>query len=338
MKKVTIKDVARQANVSIGTVSRVFNDYPDISEATRQHVFKIASQIGYVPNIAARMLSSKRLQTIALVFNDLVYQPKNNFPMSILNGVLDYAEEQNFEFAFYAMTTQKQRGKTYEQFCSERDVTGVIMQGLHQNDPYVEQLKTTTVPTVLIDMAVPTNQWVGSITTDNLTAAKDAVNSLIKAGYKNIDMMNGTYDAAVSILRERGYKKALGDAGFKINSSLIQYANYDEQIANLMAKQALQQDPTIDAFFCASDIMALGVLQALKDMDKSVPGDVGVIGFDGLDIGAYVSPALSTVAQQPYEFGQEAARLIQELVDGHQPETNIERHVPYQLIRRQTTR
>ncbi|CAM3118684.1 LacI family DNA-binding transcriptional regulator [Lactiplantibacillus plajomi] len=338
MKKITIKEVAKEAGVSIGTVSRVFNDYPDISEETRKHVFEIANKVGYSPNLAARALSSKRLKTIALVFNDLVYQPKYTFPMSILNGVLDYAESQNLEFAFYAITTQKQKEKTYEQFCSERDVTGVIMQGLHQNDPYIEQLKTTRVPTVLIDMPVNDNQCVGSITTDNVTAAKDAVDVLIKGGYKNIDMMNGTYDATVSILRERGYKKALTDAGFEVNSSLIQYANYDEQIANLMAKQALQQNPTIDAFFCASDIMALGVLQALKDVGKKVPADVGVIGFDGLDLGAYVSPALSTVAQQPYEFGREAGRLIQELTDGPQPETTIERHVPYNLIRRETTR
>lgn len=338
MKKVTIKDVAKKAGVSIGTVSRVFNDYSDISEETRKHVFLVANQLGYSPNLAARTLSSKRQKKIALVFSGLVYMPKYTFPMSILNGVLDYADSQNLEFAFYAITTQKQKEKTYEQFCSEHDLTCVILQGLHESDPYIEQLKTTRVPTVLIDMAVHSNPNVCSVTTDNVSAATDAVNLLIKSGCKNIDFMNGTYDATVSVLRERGYKKALTDAGLPINSGRIQYANYDEQIANLMAKQVLTNDPNIDGFFCASDIMALGVLQALKDMGKKVPEDVAVIGFDGLELGAYVSPSLSTIVQQPYEFGKEAGRLAQQFLDGQKPNSTIERHVPYKLVRRESTR
>ncbi|WP_318764764.1 LacI family DNA-binding transcriptional regulator [Lactiplantibacillus carotarum] len=337
MEKITIKDVAKKAGVSIATVSRVFNNYTDISEQTRKRVFQIANEVGYSPNVAARALSSKSQRTIALVFNDLTYHPKYTMPMSILNGVFDYADSQGIEFAFYVITTQKQKQKTYEQFCSEHNVNGVIVQGLRENDPYFEQLKVTHIPTVLIDMFV-NNPHVSSVTTDNLSAAKDAVNTLIKSGCRNIDMMNGAYNASVSILREQGYKKALTDAGLPLDASHIQYANYDEQIANLMAKQALKQDPTIDAFFCASDIMALGVLQACKDLGKKVPQDLKIIGFDGLDLVSYVTPALSTVAQQPYEFGQEAGRLIQELMSSPLPKTPIVRHVPYKLYMRESTK
>jgi len=123
-----------------------------------------------------------------------------------------------------------------------------------------------------------------------------------------------------------------------INSSRIQYANYDEQIANLMTKQVMETDPTIDGFFCASDIMALGVLQALKDLGKKVPDDVSVIGFDGLELGAYVSPSLSTVAQQPYEFGREAGRIANQLVSKQRIGTSIIQRVPYKLITRESTR
>jgi len=204
VKKITIKDVAKKSGVSIGTVSRVFNNYKDISDVTRKRVFKIADELGYSPNLAARTISSKSHKKIALVFNNLVYNPKYSFPMSILNGVLDYVDSQGLEFAFYAITVQKQNEKTYEQFCSERDISCVILQGLHENDPYIEQLQTTKVPTVLIDMSVENNPNVCSVTTNNIVAAEDAVNALIKGGSKNIDMMNGTYDATVSILREKG--------------------------------------------------------------------------------------------------------------------------------------
>lgn len=337
MKTVTIKDVAKKAGVSIGTVSRVFNGYPDISENTKKRIFKIARDIGYSPNIAARTLSSKRQKTIALIFNDLVYTPKTTMPMSILNGVYDYTQTKGLEFAFYAVTTQKQKQKSFEQFCSERNVTGVIMQGLHVTDPYYEQLKTTEIPTVLVDMYVD-NPHVGSVSTDNVAAAKEAVSMLIKAGRKNIDMMNGSYNAAVSVLRERGYHEALEAAELPLNSSLIQYANYDEQIANLMAKQIIQQDSTIDAFFCASDLMALGVIKAIQDLGKQVPEDIAVVGFDGIELGEYVTPSLSSVAQQPYQFGQEAGKLVEYLIDHPTPKKSIIRYVPYKLIVRDSSR
>lgn len=336
MKAVTIKDVAKQAGVSIGTVSRVFNGYPDISESTRKRIFKIAKDVGYSPNLAARTLSSKRQKTIALIFNDLVYTPKTTMPMSILNGVYDYTQSKSIEFAFYAVTTQKQKQKSFEQFCSERNVSGVILQGLHVTDPYYEQLKTTKIPTVLIDMYVD-NPYVGSVSTDNVAAAKDAVSSLIKSGRKNIDMMNGSYNATVSVWREQGYHEALEAAELPPNSSLIQYANYDEQIARLMAKQVIEQDSTIDAFFCASDLMALGVIKAAQELNKRIPEDIAVMGFDGIELGEYVTPSLSTVSQQPYQFGQEAGKLIVELIDKPMPDHALIRHVPYKVITRESS-
>jgi len=336
VKAVTIKDVAKQAGVSIGTVSRVFNGYPDISESTRKRIFKIAKDVGYSPNLAARTLSSKRQKTIALIFNDLVYTPKTTMPMSILNGVYDYTQSKSIEFAFYAVTTQKQKQKSFEQFCSERNVSGVILQGLHVTDPYYEQLKTTKIPTVLIDMYVD-NPYVGSVSTDNAAAAKDAVSSLIKSGRKNIDMMNGSYNATVSVWREQGYHEALEAAELPPNSSLIQYANYDEQIARLMAKQVIEQDSTIDAFFCASDLMALGVIKAAQELNKRIPEDIAVMGFDGIELGEYVTPSLSTVSQQPYQFGQEAGKLIVELIDKPMPDHALIRHVPYKVITRESS-
>jgi len=336
VKAVTIKDVAKQAGVSIGTVSRVFNGYPDISESTRKRIFKIAKDVGYSPNLAARTLSSKRQKTIALIFNDLVYTPKTTMPMSILNGVYDYTQSKSIEFAFYAVTTQKQKQKSFEQFCSERNVSGVILQGLHVTDPYYEQLKTTKIPTVLIDMYVD-NPYVGSVSTDNVAAAKDAVSSLIKSGRKNIDMMNGSYNATVSVWREQGYHEALEAAELPPNSSLIQYANYDEQIARLMAKQVIEQDSTIDAFFCASDLMALGVIKAAQELNKRIPEDIAVMGFDGIELGEYVTPSLSTVSQQPYQFGQEAGKLIVELIDKPMPDHALIRHVPYKVITRESS-
>lgn len=336
LEKVTIKDVAKKAKVSIGTVSRVFNDYSDISEATRKKIFKISREIGYSPNIAAKTLSSKSQKRIALIINNLTYEPKYSFPMSVLNGVLDYMDAHKLEFVFYAITTKKQSQKSYEQFCNEHDITGVIIQGLNDDDPYYSMLKTTTVPTVLIDMYVD-NPHVGSVTTDNAAAAEEAVGLLIKKGYQNIDFINGKFHATVSQERERGYRKAITKAGLALSDKHIQYANYDEKSANLVAVQALKDDPTIDAFFCASDLMALGTMKAIKNSGEKIPDDVAVFGFDGLELDKYVSPSLSTVQQRPYELGREAGRLIQKLIEQKVPKVPIVHYVPYKLIERESS-
>ncbi|QJD73673.1 LacI family DNA-binding transcriptional regulator [Lactobacillus acetotolerans] len=335
MNKVTIKEVAKKAKVSIGTVSRVFNNYPDISAATRKRIMKIAHEIGYSPNIAAKTLSSKNQKRIALIINNLTYEPKYTFPMSVLNGVLDYTDSQKLEFVFYAITSQKQSQKSYEQFCNEHDITGVIIEGLNEDDPYYAMIKTTTIPTVLIDMHVA-NPRVGSVTIDNVAAAQDAVELLLKKGYRNIDFINGKPNATVSQERERGYRKAISKAGFAVDKSRIQYAAYNEKSADLMATQALKADPNIDSFFCASDLMALGVMKAIKSSGKRIPADIGVLGFDDLELDKYVTPALSTVQQKPYEFGHEAGKLIQRLIEHDTPKTPIVRYVPYKLIERES--
>lgn len=333
--KATIHDVAKMAGVSIATVSKVFNGYTDVNEQTKKKIHEIAKQLQYSPNMAARLLSSKKQKTIALILSELNFKRKSTIPMEVLNGVYRFTDQSDFEFVFYGTSTDKQKGKTFLQFCNEHSIDGVVVQGLKITDPYYEEIQQTSIPTVLIDIQIQ-NANVGFVSIDNRLAAREAVNYLISQKHNAIGMINGGRDALVSMDRERGYRDALTENNLPVNEAYIQYANYDEDISYFMAKDMLLQNKEITAIFCASDLMAIGAMRAVQSMDKRVPEDVSIIGFDDIPIASYVSPTLATVAQDMDKIGYEAAELVAEIIEREGKEGNNQRTILHNLILRES--
>lgn len=319
--KVTIKDVAHRANVSIATVSRVFNGYTDISEATKKRVMAIAQEMDYSPNMAARTLSSKSQKTIALILNELNISRKSTMPMEVLSGVYKYTESSNCEFVFYGTSDTKQKEKSFRQFCNEHNITGVVMQGLKVTDPYYKELSKTKIPTVVIDMEIDNNR-VGSVSIDNEWAAKEAVDYLIEIGHQEIAMLNGSLEANVSIQREIGYRMSLQEHGIPCVEEYIQYANFNEETAYQTIKELIPNHPEITAIFSASDIMAIGALRAANDLGLKVPEDLSIIGFDDIVLTNYIQPKLSSVAQDMEKIGYKAAELLDELISNKETLAN----------------
>ena len=332
--RTTIRDVAKAAGVSIATVSKVFNGYSDINQQTKQEILKIAKELDYSPNMAARTLSSKKQQTIALILNELNFNRKSTMPLEVLNGVYRYTDQSDFEFVFYGTSTEKQKQKTFSQFCNEHNITGVVIQGLKTTDPYYQEVQQTSLPTVLIDMEID-NPKIGLVSIDNEKAAQEAVDFLIANNHRQIGMINGSRDANVSELREKGYRASLAAHGLLVNESYIQYANYEEEIAYLICKNLLENNQEITALFCASDIMAIGAIRGIKDMGLRVPEDISVIGFDGIILASYVTPELTTVAQDMERIGYEAAELLADIIT-NQAETSHRKISPHQLKVRQS--
>lgn len=309
MKKTTIKDVAKSAGVSIGTVSRVFNGYTDIGEDTKKKVLRIADELEYSPNLSARSLSSKKKRNIALLLNNLDLNNKANLSMDVLLGVYKYTEESEFEFFLIPITTSQQKEKSLQKFLNERDISGAVIQGLKTDDPYIKEIGKSSIPIVLVDIELEGN-LVGSVSVDNIKATYEAVEYLISLGHENIAMMNGRKEANVTVKRETGYLRAMEANNLEIRQELIQYANFDEEIAHIMALDMLRSYPDLTAFFCASDIMAIGVMKAIKETGKKIPDDISVFGFDDITLAQYLSPPLSTVTQNMTVIGYEAAKLL----------------------------
>jgi LacI family transcriptional regulator len=320
----TIKDIAKAAGVSVTTVSRALNGYSDVKELTRQKIAAVAKEMNYSPNTLARSLVMNKSQTIGLLVSGFTKESvKDNFTVEVLAGVNECTSEMNYDLVLFNTNSSMQREKTYTQLCRERRVDGVIIQGIRTDDPYLKEVVDSDIPCVLIDIPISSDR-VGYVTTDNELGADKAVQHLLELGHRNIGMVNGHEYAFVSQKRLNGYKRALENAGIPYQPEFVVDGSFKEDEANYVTKALLMKQPEITALFCASDLMAIGATKAAQELGKKVPEDISIIGYDDILLASYVSPALTTIAQNKFQLGFEAARMLLDLLTkGDQPKQVI---------------
>lgn len=319
----TIKDIAREAGVSVTTVSRALNGYSDVNEKTRNRIKEIANELNYSPNALARSLVTNKTKTIGLLVSGMKKESiKDNFTYEILCGINDMSAEIGYDLIFFSTNSTMQKEKSYAQLCRERKVDGVIIQGIKTDDPYLQEVIDSEIPCVLIDIPIESNS-VGYVTTDNELGAKNITEYLIDLGHKNIALINGHNRAFVSQQRFAGYRKALNEANIALQWEYVIDGAFDEEVAYDAALKLLNEHSEITAIVCASDLMALGVMKAAKKLGLSIPSDLTVTGYDDIILASYVSPTLTTVAQDKYLMGQKATRLLAELLEGHTNERKV---------------
>nr|WP_221261127.1 LacI family DNA-binding transcriptional regulator [Anoxybacillus tengchongensis] len=318
MKVTTIKDIAKAAGVSVTTVSRALNGYSDVSEKTRKKIMDIAKQLNYSPNTLARSLVMNKSKTIGLLVSGMTRSAlKDNFTFEVMTGVNDYIAKTDYDVILFNTNSTKQREKTYSQLCRERRVDGVILQGIKTDDPYLTEVVESDIPCVLIDIPIQSDR-VGYVTTDNVYGAKKAVQHLLELGHRNIAMMNGHDYAFVSKQRLQGFCEAMQEANVPIRKEWIVNGDFSEEMAEARAYELFTKHENITAMFCASDLMALGVMKALKQLGLRVPEDVSVVGYDDILLASYVSPALTTIAQNKFQMGYEAASMLIDMLEGNE--------------------
>jgi len=333
---VTIKDIAKTAQVSVTTVSRALNGYSDVNKETRKKIVEVAEQLGYSPNIAARSLISKKTKTIGLLLSNVTRDSsKDNIAFEVLCGMNDRAGELDYDLVLFSTTPQKQKIKSYKKLCNERGVDGVIISGIRLDDPYLEEIVSSEIPCVLIDIHLQ-GPNVGYITSDNVKGAYTAVRYLIENGHRHIGMINGHSQADVSTHRLKGYVDALESCGIPFNEAYVMDGAFSESGAREAMYRLYSRYPELTAVFCASDLMAFGAIQAVKGLGRHVPEDMSIIGFDNIDLTAYHSPAITTVNQHKYETGYQAAQLLVDLLEGR----NVNHHIVLntELIKRESVR
>ncbi|MFD0712007.1 LacI family DNA-binding transcriptional regulator [Paenibacillus sp. GCM10027626] len=311
----TIKDIAKAAQISVTTVSRALNGHDDVNEATRERIKAIAQQLGYSPNIAARSLISKKTHTLGLLLSNVTRaSSKDNIAYQALCGMNDRAGALNYDLVLFSTTPQKQKVKSYKTLCQERGVDGVIIMGMRLDDPYLKEIVRSEIPCVLIDIPLQ-GPNVGYVTSANEEGAYTAVAYLLQANHRRIGMINGHTQADVSLHRLRGYKRALDEAAVPFDDSLVADGGFSENGGKESALQLLKRHPDLTALFCASDLMALGAMQAVRELGLRIPEDISIIGFDNIDVTAYCTPALTTVHQHTYELGEQAAQMLIDLLE-----------------------
>ncbi|MFC0560526.1 LacI family DNA-binding transcriptional regulator [Halalkalibacter alkalisediminis] len=331
----TIKDIAKVAGVSVTTVSRALNGYDDVNEKTRARIKSVAEELNYSPNAVARSLVKSKTETIGLLVSELSLSgAKDMFTYEIMCGINDSSSNKGFDLILFSTNSAKQKAKSYSQLCRERQVEGVIMQGVKIDDPYLIEVIDSNIPCVLIDVEIE-GENVGYVSTDNVFGAQIAVKHLTNLGHRNIAIMNGHDQALVSQRRLTGYKKQLEEASIPFQENYVLNGNFNEQQAEEMAYSFFQERPEVTAIFCASDLMALGVMSAAKRLGLKVPDELSIVGYDNITLAQYVQPQLTTVDQDKYQMGYKAAKLLIDMLEGNK--TNRKVILDNQLIIRETT-
>lgn len=306
----TIKDVARVAGVSITTVSHALNGHDDVSADTKHRVLQIAKELNYRPSHVARSLVLQQTHNVGLLVSDFNTNPGgHHFLFDVMAGIHDQLAALGYDMTLLSTTTARQRLVSYIDFCTERRMEGVIVMGMRMNDPYMHEVAEANLPSVGIDLPI-LSPHCGYVMTDNVEGARQAIHHLVSRGHQRMGFINGHAEAVVSRDRLQGYQHALQDAGLTVDPNRVVHANFLVAGGEAATAELLARDPHLTAIFYASDLMAIGGLRQLQRLGRRVPQDVAVVGYDNLDLGEWVVPALTTVAQRRYDMGTAAVDLL----------------------------
>jgi len=328
---VTIYDVAREAGVSMATVSRVVNNNPNVKPATRKKVFEAIERLGYRPNAVARGLASKKTTTVGVVIPDI----SNAIFAEVARGIEDIANMYHYNIILCNADKKKEKEIRVINTLLEKQVDGLLFMGGAVTEEHQQAFRTANVPIVLCATSEESGN-LASVDIDHEAAAYDAVQALIKQGHTSIAMISGTLeDPSNGYARFSGYKKALAEAGITYDESLVRIGNYRyESGADAMRYFLdLEQRPT--AVFSATDEMAIGAIHSIQDRGLQVPGDISVISVDNSRMASMVRPQLTTVAQPMYDIGAVSMRLLTKLMK----KENVDQAqvvLPHELVVRQS--
>jgi LacI family transcriptional regulator len=297
-------------------------------------ILDICEELDYHPNFAARTLASKKSNVIALILSDIKETDSNgNIIYRLLLGAQANCIKQGYELIIIFTNEQKQQKKSLKKLAAERNVCGVIIYGLKMTDPYYDEIGKSKIPCVTIDVDTSTGGH-AVVCTNNEEASEEVVDLLYEKGHRHIAMINGSKEAFVSLIREKGFRSGMNKHGLEIAEGAVCYADYFESKAYEKTKDLLIKNNQITAVFAVSDIMAMGVLRAIHDIGKRVPEDIAVIGFDGIQVGEYTHPPLTTVCQNFKLMGSMAASKVISMAEG-KPYNHID-FVPHELLLRKS--
>ena len=301
MKALTIKDIARLSGVGISTVSRAINDDPRINAKTKEHVLDVVKKYHYVPNDTARALQATESNTVGI----LVRGMDNIFFQRMYHNFEDDFESRGYDCVTHAVDSDEVLMDTAMRFERERRLKGLIFLGGKLSPPY-EPYKNLLVPlvccTVAHDMEDPLKEFY-AVSVDDEKEGYRATEYLLSKGHRRIAIIAGLPgDRTVGGQRLKGYRAALKQHGIEPDESLIQYMDPDIQEFSAengyqSAKALLERTRDFTALFCISDVIAFGASRAIYEAGLSIPEDISLLGFDGMWIGEYMKPALTTVAQ-----------------------------------------
>lgn len=327
----TIHDVAKKAGVSVATVSRVINKNGNVALKSIKKVNKAIDELGYHPNFLARDLRRSETNRVLVLLQTI----SNPFYATIVKGIEDVAQKLNYSVMLCNTDSDLEREKNYIDLLNKKVVQGAILLDTEMTKDELNIVAEENNIVLCCEYKKGVN--VSHVMIDNYMAAKKAVRHLLSLGHRKIALIGGDNHLSSTELRYNGYVDALTEAGITLDENLIFWSDNSSFKMGMRAMETILYSghrPT--AIFAMSDVLAIGAIKLIKGKGLSVPDDIAIVGFDGIEYAAVMNPSLTTIIQPNYDMGCVAMEmLIKEMKDGVKNKQEIV--LEHELVIRQST-
>jgi len=308
-----IKDIAKDAGVSVATVSRVLNGTKFVSKDLQDKVLASIESMGYVADHIARSMVLKKTFTIGLLIPNI----SDMYHQMVFSSVESTLEAAGYKVLVCRVQDTLRNERIYLDLLMQNRVDGIILMHESNNPEVYAQLKKTQVPIVLAGIDIPGLQF-PQVRIDDYVAAMDGTRYLLALGHRKIGLIAGS-GYSVGDKRLEGYKKALAEYNIAYDDALLEGGGYTVASGYQAMTALLERNPNLDAVFALSDEMAMGALSSAFEHQVSVPKDLSLLGFDGITLSNYTTPKLTTVSQPISEIGQKAATILVQMLQTKDP-------------------
>ncbi|KAB3528808.1 LacI family DNA-binding transcriptional regulator [Alkaliphilus serpentinus] len=321
--KVTIKEVAKKAQVSTSTVSRALKNSPLISQVTKDKIKEIVQELGYHPNEIARSLANKSSQTLGMILPASAEDSfVNPFFTQFILGVTRYLESQNYSLLLSSARNEEDELEQIIRIVNSKRVDGIILMTVREEDKNIEFLMENNFPFVVVGTPIKKDEilWIDN---NNEVAMFEVTESLIKSGHKRIAFLGGDQKLKVTQNRFLGYKRALNKHGIDYDSNLVVEVDFTEDEGYRSTLRLLRKVHDIDAIVTTDDLIAYGSMRAIKEMGYAIPKGISITGFNNTILAQYLTPSLTSVEINATDLGNHAARLLLDGIDNGKLQHNF---------------
>ncbi|MBL7202104.1 MAG: LacI family DNA-binding transcriptional regulator [Anaerolineae bacterium] len=305
MRRITIKDIAREAGVSPQTVSRAINNKGEIRPQTRERILRIAERLGYRPNSVARSLATQRTQNVGLVVPDV----SNPFFAEVARGIADTAHQANYNVFLCNTDENVERERSAVHSLEAQRVDGIILCSSRLSEGELIKLADRYGPLVLVNRQID-HPRTGCVLVDDAQGTEDAVRYLLELGHHSIGLLAGPEVSHSGRERKRGYLEAMRAHRLTPRAAWQMHCPPQASGGQAAAGRLLRRAPELTSLLAYNDLVAVGALRACAELGLDVPGDLAIVGCDDIPLAALVSPALTTIHIPKYDLGQQAMGLL----------------------------
>ncbi len=322
-KPVDIKELARLSGVSVGTVSRALNGYPDVREATRERVMRLAEELDYAPAAAARQLKTRKSHVVGVFLETGEDRPDLQHPFfhEVLVGLKRHLGASGYDLLLFA---SERSGGGYGSHsilkrCRHRGVDGVVLMGITGDGAAMEELTRSALPCISVDVE-RTGRRTAWVSSDSVDGMRLAVEHLAAEGHTRIATIAGPTTTTPGRERLDGFRRAMSHAGLALDEVLVVHGDFYFDSGVRAATELLQLPAPPTAIVAASDMMAMGAMRAARSLGRAVPGELALVGFDDIAAAGMAVPGLTTIRQDKAGLGEAAAKAVLARIDGTDPQ------------------